>query len=93
MTRDVGLPIAEALVAFDAKRYAETVEKLAVVRGVAQRFGGSHAQRDIISLTALHAAIRGGMKSTAEAFAAERVMNKPQSPWAAHLARMAKNTA
>ncbi len=93
MTRDVGLPIAEALMAFETGRYAETVEKLAAVRGVAQRFGGSHAQRDIIPLTALHAAIRAGMKSTAEAFAAERVNNKPTSPWAARLARLAKNTA
>ena len=90
MTREIGLPLAEGFIAFDAKRYAEAVEKIARVRGVAQRFGGSHAQRDVLSLTALHAAIRGGMRARAEAFAAERVMHKPHSPWAARLARQAK---
>ena len=57
MTRKVGLPLAEAFVAFEAGRYGECVEKIAATRGIAQRFGGSHAQRDILSLTALHAAL------------------------------------
>ncbi len=91
MTRDVGLPLAEAFTAFSAGRYGETVDKIGRVRGVAQRFGGSHAQRDVLSLTALHAALRGGMRSTAEAFAAERLAHKPQSPWANRLARQARN--
>ncbi|MGH6949734.1 MAG: tetratricopeptide repeat protein, partial [Vitreimonas sp.] len=56
----------------------------------AHRFGGSHAQRDILSLTALHAALRGGLAPAAEAFAAERLMHKPQSPWAGRLARQAR---
>jgi hypothetical protein len=90
MTRKVGLPLAEAFVAFEAGRYGECVEKIASVRGIAQRFGGSHAQRDILSLTALHAAIRGGLAATAEAFAAERLAHKPQSPWAGRLARRAR---
>ena len=63
MTRAVGIPLGEAFLAFDAGRYAETVEKIAAVRGIAQRFGGSHAQRDILSLTALHAALRGGLEA------------------------------
>ena len=90
MTRKVGLPLAEAFVAFEAGRYGECVDKIAAVRGIAQRFGGSHAQRDILSLTALHAALRGGLAATAEAFAAERLMHKPQSPWAGRLARQAR---
>ncbi|MBI1187537.1 MAG: tetratricopeptide repeat protein [Alphaproteobacteria bacterium] len=85
MTRAIGLPLAEAFAAFDAGRYRDCVEAIAAVRGIAQRFGGSHAQRDILNLTALHAAIRGGMKETAEAFAAERVAHKPASPWAKRL--------
>lgn len=89
MTRKVGLPLAEAFVAFEARRYGECVEKIAATRGVAQRFGGSHAQRDILSLTALHAALRGGFTATAEAFAAERLAHKPQSPWAGRLAQQA----
>jgi len=92
MTRAVGLPLAEAFVAFDAGRYAETVEKIGAVRGVAQRFGGSHAQRDVLTLTMLHAAIRGGMKPVAEALAAERVSHKPDSPWARRLSQRAQAT-
>jgi hypothetical protein len=91
MTRQVGLPAAEAFIAFSAGRYVETVEKIASVRGIAQRFGGSHAQRDVLSLTLLQAAIRGGMKPAAEAFSAERLAMKPQSPWAARLSRQARN--
>ncbi len=90
MTRKIGLPLAEGFVAFEAGRYGEAVEKIAATRGVAQRFGGSHAQRDILSLTAFHAALRGGLASTAEAFAAERLAHKPQSPWAGRLSRQAR---
>ncbi|MGD9981746.1 MAG: tetratricopeptide repeat protein [Hyphomonadaceae bacterium] len=90
MARKIGLPLVEAFVAFEAGRYGECVEKIAATRGVAQRFGGSHAQRDILSLTALHAALRGGFAATAEAFAAERLAHKPQSPWAGRLSARAR---
>ncbi len=90
MTRMIGLPLAEAFVAYEAGRYAECVDKIAATRGIAQRFGGSHAQRDILTLTALHAAIRGGLAPAAEAFAAERLAHKPHSPWAGRLARQAR---
>lgn len=89
MTIEVGLPLVEALIAFEAGRYAETVDKILPVRGLAQRFGGSHAQRDVLTLTALTAAIRGGLRSTAEALAAERITHKPDSPWARRLWREA----
>src|SRR6185295_4615054 len=56
MTAEVGLPLAEGFIAFASGRHAEAVEKIAPVRGIAQRFGGSHAQRDVLSLTALEAA-------------------------------------
>lgn len=90
MTRAVGLPCAEAFVAFEAGRYEECLDKLASVRGVAQRFGGSHAQRDILTLTALHAALRGGFAQSAAAFAAERLAHKPHSPWAGRLSARAR---
>jgi hypothetical protein len=93
VTRKVGLPLAEAFIAFEAGRYGEAVEKIAATRAIAQRFGGSHAQRDVLTLTALHAALRGGFAATAEAFAAERVAHKPQSPWAGRLARQAREVS
>lgn len=90
ITRKVGLPAAEAFLAFEAGRYGECIDKLVAVRGIAQRFGGSHAQRDILTLTALHAALKGGNKAVAEAFTAERLAHKPQSPWADRLAKQAQ---
>jgi tetratricopeptide (TPR) repeat protein len=90
MARMVGLPLAEAFAAYEAGRYAECAEKILATRGIAQRFGGSHAQRDILTLTSLHAALRGGLASTAEAIAAERLAHKPHSPWAGRLARKAR---
>ncbi|MFN4023331.1 MAG: tetratricopeptide repeat protein [Hyphomonas sp.] len=93
MSRAVGLPLAEGFIAFGAGRYAEAAEKILSVRGIAQRFGGSHAQRDVLTLTALHAAILAGMKSTAEALAHERVQHKPLSPWAGQLAQTASGIA
>jgi len=90
-TRKVGLPLAEGFIAFEAGRYDEAMEKIASTRGIAQRFGGSHAQRDILTLTAFHAALRGGFAETAQAFAAERLAHKPQSPWAGRLATRARD--
>ncbi|MSQ86272.1 MAG: hypothetical protein EXR10_05405 [Alphaproteobacteria bacterium] len=58
-------------------------------RSIAQLFGGSHAQRDILSLTALHAAFRGGISEAAQATAFERTQHKPTSPWARRLSRHA----
>ncbi|HRP09602.1 MAG TPA: tetratricopeptide repeat protein, partial [Terricaulis sp.] len=90
MTRKVGLPLAEAFMDFEAGRYGACVDKIMAVRGAAQRFGGSHAQRDVITLTAMHAALRGGLAATAQAIAAERLAHKPHSPWARRLARQAQ---
>ena len=89
MTNAIGLPLAEAVVDFEAGRYSDCVVKIAGVRGFAQRFGGSHAQRDILSLTALHAALRGGLAEYAQSFAAERLAHKPHSPWAQRLGQRA----
>lgn len=90
MARKVGLPLAEAFMAFEAGRYEECVEKILTVRGMAQRFGGSHAQRDVLTLTALHAALRGKLRADAEALAAERLAHKPMSPWAGRLMTRAR---
>ncbi|MDF0546499.1 hypothetical protein PX699_29500 [Sphingobium sp. H39-3-25] len=86
-TRKIGLPLAEAFLAFEAGRYRECVEKIVAVRGIAQRFGGSHAQRDVLTLTALHVALKGGIGGAAEALTAERLAHKPHSPWAGRLAQ------
>lgn len=93
MTRQVGLPLVDAFIAFGEGRYDACVEGIMAARPMAQRFGGSHAQRDVLTLTALHAAIRGGVTGAAEALAAERVAHKPESPWARGLMQRAKPAA
>ena len=97
MTRDVGLPLAKAIQAFDRGDYAGVVDLLRPVRLVAHRFGGSHAQRDIVTLTLIEAAIRGGQGALARGLAAERSDLKPKSPFtwllAARAAEIAGETA
>ena len=85
MARAVGLPLAEAFLAFANGQHAAAADGILAVRGIAQRFGGSHAQRDVLTLTAFHAARRAGMVDVATALAAERVTHKPASPWANRL--------
>ncbi|SCU98550.1 conserved hypothetical protein [Cupriavidus necator] len=80
MSRDVGLPVADALIAFDQGDYATAIDLLLPVRLIAHRFGGSHAQRDVVSLTLLEAALRGRRSNLAIALTAERAALKPMSP-------------
>lgn len=89
ISRAVGVPLAEGFIAYADGRYAEAAARILAVRGIAQRFGGSHAQRDILTLTALHAALRGGLTATAEALCEERRKHKPLSPWARRLSDQA----
>ncbi|ARP87051.1 tetratricopeptide repeat protein [Bordetella genomosp. 9] len=79
MTRDIGLPVAEALTAFAREDYGRTVELLRDLRLVAHRFGGSHAQRDVLALTLVEAALRDGARNLAKALTAERLALKPAS--------------
>ncbi|MEE8535309.1 MAG: tetratricopeptide repeat protein [Kiloniellales bacterium] len=80
MTRTIGLPFCHALQAFAAGDYGETVDQLLPIRYRTHRLGGSHAQRDIIALTLLEAAIRAGRFPLARALANERTALKPTSP-------------
>lgn len=81
MTRDVGLPMAHALISFSLGHYAECVELLLPIRTIAHRFGGSHAQRDLIHLTLVEAALRAGKLKLARALVAERTQLKAASPF------------
>jgi hypothetical protein len=81
-TRDVGRPVVLAIKAFGSGHYAETVWRLRDVRNIAHRFGGSHAQRDVIDLTLIEAALRANQHALASALAAERSAMRPKSPLA-----------
>jgi tetratricopeptide (TPR) repeat protein len=79
-TRDVGYPLTLAIKAFGEGNYAEAIRLIRPIRAIAHRFGGSHAQRDVIDLTLIEAALRGGDRVLARALAAERAMARPDSP-------------
>ena len=55
------------------------VELLAPVRYRLQRLGGSHAQRDIFTLTLIEASLRAGRFALARALLAERTGRRPWS--------------
>jgi hypothetical protein len=89
MSREVGLPLARALAAFGRQDYSAAVDLLLPIRANAHRFGGSHAQRDLLHLTALEAALRAGCNPLARALAAERTELKRTSPFNWRLAARA----
>ncbi|KNZ34489.1 MAG: peptidylprolyl isomerase [Methylibium sp. NZG] len=85
-TRDVGQAATSAIQAFGRGDHARAVNLLRGVRSVAHRFGGSHAQRDLLDLTLIEAAARSGEKPLTAALAAERLAMRPRSPLAQQLA-------
>ncbi|HEX6019573.1 MAG TPA: tetratricopeptide repeat protein [Burkholderiaceae bacterium] len=75
--RDVGFDATRAIHAFGAGRYGEAVQRLRPLRSHAHRFGGSHAQRDVMDLTLIEAALRDGQQLLADALKRERVARHP----------------
>jgi hypothetical protein len=92
-TRDVGHPVSLAIRAFGDGNYAETARLLKPIRAIAHRFGGSHAQRDVIDLTLVEAAIRSGNAPLAAALVAERQNLRPDSPLSALFTKRAGEIA
>lgn len=82
MTREVGLPVVQALTAYAGGDYGQAIELLWRVRPIAQRFGGSHAQRDLLDQTLCEAALRAGRRGLAMALARERLALRPGHPQA-----------
>ncbi|WP_296600681.1 tetratricopeptide repeat protein [Phenylobacterium sp.] len=70
--REVGQPAIQALHAFGQGRYGQATDLLRGLRGKHHRFGGSHAQRDVLDLTLLSAARLSGDDSLHAALLAER---------------------
>jgi tetratricopeptide (TPR) repeat protein len=80
-TREVGRPVTRALEAFERGDFPVSIRLLREVRHRAARFGGSHAQRDLLDLTLLEAARRSGDGPLLAALVAERAAARPGSPW------------
>lgn len=79
MTAEIGLPICRALIAHAEGRFADVVAELLPIRRKIFRFGGSHAQRDVLQRTLLDAAIRSGAVDLAHALLNERLTLRPSS--------------
>jgi tetratricopeptide (TPR) repeat protein len=85
-TQAVGYSATRAVQAFGQGDYERCAQLMRRVRSGAHRFGGSHAQRDVLDQTLLHAAQRGGMERLASGLQIERMANRPHSMRAAQLA-------
>jgi hypothetical protein len=92
-TADVGHPACRAIIAFGDADYRQAVDLLRPVRAVAARFGGSHAQRDVLDLTLLESALRAGDANLAAALAAERAERRHDSPLSQLFQRRAADLA
>jgi len=71
-TSQIGAPGVEAVMAFVEGDHGRCVARLRAIRNQAQRFGGSHAQRDLVDQTLITAAERGGQQRFARALQRER---------------------
>lgn len=92
MAREVGLPLMRALLALTRGDGESAALSLYGLRDLAARFGGSHAQRDLVDLTLLAAAAEapdGEARAIGRAVLHERLLAKPPTPltrhWAARL--------
>lgn len=74
-----GVPLIEGFAAFRAGEHERAADRLLAARHIADGFGGSHAQRDVIDWTLTEAAIRGRMPGLARALAQERSALRPHS--------------
>jgi len=86
----IGIPLVEGFAAFHRGAYAAAAETLHPVRAIANAFGGSHAQRDLIDWTLAEAALRSGNRRLSEALVAERLALKPHSPFTRGLMQRAR---
>ena len=84
MAREVGVPTCAAILAFAEQRYADSVDLLYPIRSIAHRFGGSNAQRDILTQTLIEAAVRDGQVGLGSSLLHERTVHKPFSPLTGH---------
>lgn len=75
----VGIPLAEAIVAYRAGRFAEVVDRLAPLRYDLPKIGGSHAQRDVFVQMLIEAALKAGRFPLARALLSERTAWRPNN--------------
>ncbi len=82
VTREIGVPLANALCAYGASRYAEAADILYGIRHNLAPIGGSHAQQDVFHQIMIDAATQAGKTDMARSLLHERMMLRPGTLWA-----------
>jgi tetratricopeptide (TPR) repeat protein len=77
---NTGADLVAGFAAFWQGEHEVAVQHLHRARSIANSFGGSHAQRDVIDWTLTEAALRARRFDLAEALAHERLALRPHSP-------------
>lgn len=77
--REVGIPVAEAIMAHGAKDHARVIEIMMPARYRMLPLGGSWAQRDVWERMLINAALKDGRHGLARALLAERTDMAPTS--------------
>ena len=80
-TREIGLPICKAILAFERGQFEIVIALLYPIRRRIHEFGGSHAQRDVVLKTLIEAALRAKKFDLAQAMLSERIVVRPKSPY------------
>jgi tetratricopeptide (TPR) repeat protein len=89
MASQIGLPASRALLRFAQGRHDDVIAELAPIRRVFNRFGGSHAQRDVLVRTVTESAVRTGNLDLARGLVAERLSLRDTSVYGwTQMARM-----
>ncbi len=81
ITRRLGIDLAEGILAYGRRRYAQAVDRLLPLRTDLQGLGGSHAQRDVFQQLLIESAIRSGRTGLARSLLAERLSARPDNAW------------
>lgn len=84
VTRAIGAPLLNGLVAFGERRFDAATALIAPVRVALAPLGGSHAQRDVVDQTLLAAAALGRDKHVGRALLDARRRAKAATPLTAH---------
>lgn len=85
MTEEVGLPACRAVLAYTEGRFGDVVDEVVPVRTILARFGGSHAQRDVLQRTLVVSAIRSGQLDLARSLIGERLAVRETSAYSLRL--------
>ncbi|MEQ9329294.1 MAG: tetratricopeptide repeat protein [Rhodospirillales bacterium] len=81
VTRDVGIPLCRALIAWRSDDPGMAVDLLMPVRSRIRLLGGSHAQRDLFAMILIDAAMRDGRWQVAASLLSERALVTPGDAW------------